>query len=514
MSFDFHSFRRLLFQDALEDAIRVLKKQGPKGYPEIAGRISSQLYFWQKSSRWNPFSRTKKSKYHEAIIHNLYRAGLAASKDEEPPVLQSIYPVRRLLTGYAGTTAILVAGFFILTYKPECPAFEEGKKVSILIDRFESYHQPVLQRVGLDKKTFENHIKGKLSLSNVSAAVHPVYVKTRDDAKARCRQCGAKMLIWGEVDYRGDSKANLYHYLDHESYESYILKHGIPEAEEPFKGIFDLKTKLWIGEVTCLINLFQGLMAKEKFQLATDPAEKAEAIQEADLLFDELTRCAIDDSLRLFALHCLAWAKTKQLDDEAALEMYNKILAIDSNDALALNNSALLYQKQQNYLFANLRYEQLLQTNDIPYVRLANAEALNKLNRKEEAQKEINQVKRSESYRGNKVIYDKKINTIKASAYVPGGSVSTLAPSAYLNTLATRFNTGDTRGTIKGLDSLAINVDTSTFTREDLLVMRELYKNAGATEKAQQLNTKVIEMGVMMPSQSIMLNKATRRVGN
>ncbi len=511
MSFDFNSFRRLLYQDALEDAIHMLENQGPNGYPEIASRISSQLSAWRKTAGWTPFSHTKNSKYHQAIVRNLYKSGLAASKNEPPPTIKSIHPRLRLFTGYAGTLLILAAAYFLLTYKPECPTFEQDKNVSIIIDNFVSYHQPFLQSIGLSSKSFENHIKGKLSLSSVSAFVHPVRVRTKDQAKARCEQCGANMLIWGEVDYRGDGKANLYHYLDHESYESYILSHGMPEAEAPLKGIFDLKTKEWIGEVTCLINLFEGLIAKERFEKADTEQEKKEAIQQADRLFEELSTCATDDSLRLFALHCLAWSKIVQKEETAALETYNRILQIDSNDVLALNNSAILYQKQENYLYANIRYEQLLQKKDVPYIHVSNAEVLNKLNRKEDAQKEIDHVKDTPEYKGKKAAYDRKIDRINTSAYVPDGSVTTLSPSAYLNNLATRYNSGDTRGTIKGLDSLTARVDTSTFSQEDIQIMGSLYKNAGATEKAAILNTKAADEGVQVKPPSTAVKKATTR---
>ncbi len=511
MAFDFQSYRSLLFQNALDDAINMLEKNAPGPFKETALEIKSQLTAFRQSSPWNPVRRSKRNRYHENIVRNLYQSGLAVSKGEPPPELISINPWMRLVIMYAGMIVLLIAALYVLFYRPPCPAFDPDKEISIIVDKFGTQGQSLLQKIGLNKETLEKQISEQLVRNNIDVMVHPVRVGNADMAKARCEECKAKMLIWGDVEYGDSIRAYLYHYLDHESYDAYILKHNIPGVEEHYKNVFKLQTSQWIGSIQCLIKLFQGLMAKEKFQ-KSEGAEKGEAIAEAEAMFTDLSSCASDSVLKIFALHCKGWAEIKRNKEGEALETYNEILSLDSSNTLALNNSALLYKKQDNYLYAHTRYEKLLEKNDIPYVRLANAEALTKLDRKEEAQKEIRHVRQSEDYQLKRDIYETKIKTIPTSALAPGTGVTSLSPSLSLNAISTQVNTGHNLEAIRNLDILSSRLDTSTFTKEDIMIMSELYKNAGATVKAERLNDKAAELGVAVPAHSSTISRAVRRV--
>ena len=511
MSFDFQSFRRLLYQNALDDAIDMLGKRAPAEFKNNASEIRTQLSSLRKSTSWNPVRRVKKNRHQDAIVRNLYQSGLAASKGDPPPDLVSVNPWMKLLLVYAGIILLIVAGGYLFFHQSPCPEFDENKEIAIIIDRFDTDKQPFLKKIGINKETLENEIAEELARDNIDVAIHPVRVGNSDQAKARCDECKAKMLIWGDVEYGDSIRAYLYHYLDHESYDAYILEHNIPGVEEHYKNIFKLKTSQWIGDIHCLIKLFQGLMAKEKFENSIGE-EKAQAIADAEKLFSELSSCANDMALKIFALQCKGWAEVKRNKDTEAIATYNEILSLDSTNSLALNNSALLYKKQNNYLYAHTRYEKLLEKNDIPYVRLANAEALTKLDRKEEAAKEIKIVRQSDDYRLKKDIYETKIKTIPAAALIETGSVSSLSPSLSLNAISTQVNTGHNRDAVKNLDLLASQLNTSTFTKEDILIMSELYKNAGATEKAADFNVKAAELGVVVPANSTTIRKAVRRV--
>lgn len=511
MPFDFLSFRRLLYQNALDDAIDMLGKRAQGEFKNTAAKIKSQLSSLQNATVWNPVRRLKRNRYHENIVKNLYQSGLAASKGEPPPDLISVNPWMRLILMYAGIILLLAGGLYLIIHRAPCPVFDDSKEIAIIIDKFGTDKQPFLKKIGLNRETLENQIAEELKRDNIDVAIHPVRVGNTDHAKARCDECKAKMLIWGDVEYGDSIRAYLYHYLDHESYDAYILKHNIPGVEEHYKNIFKLKTSQWIGDIQCLIKLFQGLMAKEKFE-NSEGEEKEKAIAEAELLFSELSSCANDLTLKIFALQCKGWAEVKQNKDGKAIETYNEILSLDSTNTLALNNSALLYTKQDNHLYAHTRYEKLLEKNDIPYVRLANAEALTKLDRKEEAQKEIKHVRRSEDYQLKKDIYETKIMTIPTSAFSGSGSVTALSPSLSLNAISTQVNKGNHEAALKNLDLLASKLDTSTFTKEDILIMSELYKNAGATERATRFNVKAAELGVVVPANSAIIAKAVRRI--
>ena len=511
MSFDFLSFRRLLYQNALDDAIDMLAKRAPAEFKSTADNIEAQLSSLRTTKGWNPVRRKKRNRDHENIVKNLYQSGLSASKGEPPPELLSVNPWLNLILMYAGIILLLGAASYVLFHRSPCPVFDEEKEIAIIIDRFGTDKQPFLKKIGLNKETLENQIAEELKRDNIDVAIHPVRVGNADHARARCDECKAKMLIWGDVEYGDSIRAYLYHYLDHESYDAYILEHDIPGVEEHYKNIFKLKTSQWIGDIQCLIKLFRGLMAKEKFQ-ESEGEEKANAIAEAELLFSELSACANDLALQIFALHCKGWAEVKRNKDSQAIETYNKILSLDSTNTLALNNSALLYEKHDNHLYAHTRYEKLLEKNEIPYVRLANAEVLTKLNRKEEAQKEIRTVRESDDYKLKSDIYETKIRTIPTSAFSPGSGVTHLSPSLSLNVISTQVNNGNRATAIKNLDLLSSKLDTSTFTKEDMLIMSELYKNAGANEKAAEFNVKAAELGVVVPAHSTTISKAVRRI--
>ncbi len=509
MAFDFSTYRRLLYQNALDDAINMLGKQGPPEYKDIADQISSQLSAWRKSSAWKTFRHPKKSNYHKNIVRNLYQSGLAASKGEKPPALIVVNPWRTLIMTYGVIILLLGTGLYFLIHKPVCPKTDSTKDLSIIIDKFGSVHQPFLQKLGFGGETFEKQIEGALSFQNISVKVHPVSVDNRDQAKSRCAECGANMLIWGNVEYGDSIRAYLYHYLNQENYDAYRVKYGIPEAEEHYKNIFGLRTGQWIGQVECLVKLFQGLIAKEKFEESQDPKVKEAAIKEANRLFSDLASCAIDDSLKLFALQCQGWSELKMNNEDAALLTFNAILEIDPDNSLALNNSGMLLLKQNDNLHAQLRFEKILETNDVPYIRIANAEALSKLNRGDEAKKEIERVEKSGDYRVRKDLYDQKIKTIPTASLYVHPVVSSPSTSLSLSEITTQFNGGETSKAIKNLDILSSKADPS-FSTEDLIIMSELYKNAGAIDKATMFNSKVAEMGVVVPAHTTTLSKAIK----
>ena len=506
MSFDFNSFRRLLYQNALDDAINMLSRQGPAGYKEIAEKISSQLSAWQKSNRWRTIRNKKKNTFHQNIVSNLYRSGLAASKGESPPSLHAISPWMSLIISYGAVIVLLVAGLYFLLYQPECPKIDTSKSLSIIIDKFGAVQQPFFQKIGLGGETFEEQIEGALSLQNISVKIHPVNVDNRDQAKMRCDECGSNMLIWGNVEYGDSIRAFLFHYLNNENYDSYRLQYGIPEAEEHYKSIFGLRTGQWIGQIECIVKLFQGLIAKEKFSESKDTAEKEKALREANRLFSDLSSCAVDDSLKLFALQCKAWSELKLKNEEAALLTFNHILRIDPDNALALNNSGMLLLQKNDNLHAQLRFEKILEENDVPYIRLANAEALSKINRGDEAKKEIDRVEKSPDYKVRKETYDRKIKTIPTAIAPtkPGASVS---PT--LSEITTQFNRGETATAMRNLDALSQNTDT--ISTEDLIIIRELYKNGGNTEKAAVYNAKVAQRVKADPVQPTTFSKAVRK---
>src|SRR4030095_7688225 len=302
MPFDFNSFRRLLYQNALDNAIDMLGKQGPAGYNAVADRIASQLSAWRKSATWRIRKHPRKSKYHQTIVHNLYVSGLAASKGETPPALKNVSPWTSVMMSYGLVILILGGLFYMFAYSPPCPEIDQTKSLSIIIDKFGSVNQPFLQKIGLGGEPFEKQIEDELALQNISITIHPVNVNNRDQASRRCEECGANMLIWGNVEYGDSIRAYLYHYLKQENYDMYRLLYGIPEAEEHYKNVFGIRTGQWIGQVECLVKLFQGLIAKEKYEKSEDPKSKEEALREANKWFSDLASCAIDTSLKLFAL--------------------------------------------------------------------------------------------------------------------------------------------------------------------------------------------------------------------
>ena len=74
------------------------------------------------------------------------------------------------------------------------------------------------------------------------------------------------------------------------------------------------------------------------------------------------------------------------------------------------------------------------------------------------------------------------------------------------------MNAGQKETAIRNLDLLATQLDTTSYTREDILVISELYKAAGASSKAERFDTKASSMGVELPARSTTISKAVRRV--
>jgi tetratricopeptide (TPR) repeat protein len=281
-------------------------------------------------------------------------------------------------------------------------------------------------------------------------------------------------------------------------------------VEEHYKNVFGLRTGQWIGQVECLVKLFQGLLQKEKYQTSSDPKIKAEALLNANRLFSDLSSCANDDSLKVFALQCKAWSELKMDDKETALETFNEILKVDPANVLALNNSGVLFLEQNDNLHAQIQFEKILEKNDVPSIRIANAEALSKLNRGEEAKKEIEHVEKSNDYHARKEMYDRKIRTIPTASFQPNPGLSAVSPSLSLSAITTQFNGGESEKAIKNLDILIAKRDSS-FSKEDLMIMSEIYKNGGATRKARILNLKAENMGATVPVPTNTFSRAVRR---
>jgi tetratricopeptide (TPR) repeat protein len=279
-------------------------------------------------------------------------------------------------------------------------------------------------------------------------------------------------------------------------------------VEEHYKNVFKLQTSQWIGDIECLIKLFQGLMAKEKYQSATGE-EKAAALAEAEKVFTDLSACASDVALKIFALHCKGWAEIQNNKPEEALATYDRILGIDSTNALALNNSALLYEASNSPLHAHTRYEKILAKNDIPYIRLANAEALTKLDRKEEAAKEIRHVREGTDYEIKKEAYETRIRKIPSAAIVPS-SVTSVDPATSLSMIAIQVNEGRRSEALRNLEALEKRSDVATLSPENLAIMRELYLKVGAEEQADDVNKRAALQGVRLQSNTTALSRAIR----
>ena len=306
------------------------------------------------------------------------------------------------------------------------------------------------------------------------------------------------MVIWG----RGSEKAhvvNLQYYLEGENYSNYRLKYGFPELEVADNNFFNPRLDQWNSDIKCLVLLFSGLLKQEEYHNPSGGKNKQTLLREMDKDFSDASACIRDDSLKVYAYHCLAWTKLAEGLEEAQ-GLYLKILSINPNDPLALNNSGQLFYQDSNYLYANMRYDALLKEHDLPYVRIANAEVLTKLDRKEEALKEVEQVRQTPEYKKNKVLFDRRIQAVEVSQFTPkAGGVNELKPSAYLDIIAHRFSTGDRDGALRGLDSLTVRIDTSRLTPEDISVVRSLYNTAGAPEKATQIEKRATEMKITSP---------------
>src|SRR5690606_6235677 len=173
-----------------------------------------------------------------------------------------------------------------LNRQPVCPSFEDDKSIRIIVDRLTPTQPDLLDKLGLRPPTLEKSIRNKLSLASTSTFVHPVNVANADQARAACQTCGAHMIIYGEADTRQRDQAHLAHYLENEEYRSYRLSLGIPEAEATSANFFDLEVKhQWVDDVTCVIYLFEGLLAKEVFQKSSDSLARREAIEKAQEVF-------------------------------------------------------------------------------------------------------------------------------------------------------------------------------------------------------------------------------------
>src|SRR5690606_27519720 len=92
----------------------------------------------------------------------------------------------------------------------------------------------------------------------------------------------------------------------------------------------------------------------------------------------------------------------------------------------------------------------------------------------------------------------------------PGGSVSA-TPSQTLSDLVGLYNQGDVRASIRGLDSLSAHLDTNRFTREDVSIMLQLYRQAGADRKADQLQSRLSSLGTQPAATSTLLSRQTLR---
>jgi hypothetical protein len=107
-------------------------------------------------------------------------------------------------------------------------------------------------------------------------------------------------------------------------------------------------------------------------------------------------------------------------------------------------------------------------------------------------------------------MYDRKIRTIPTASLQPNPGLSAVSPSLSLSAITTQFNAGETEKAIKNLDVLIARKDSS-FSKEDLIIMSEIYKNGGATRKAQILNSKAASMGAIEPAHATTLSKVVRR---
>ena len=189
MSFDFSSFRRLLFQDALDEAIDMLEKNGPPEYKKPAGDVSDQLASYRRSRRWSITAHPRHDSYHDRIVRNLYQLGLAASQGEPPPDLPAVNPWMKKILIYTCVLILIAASLYFLLHKPACPTFDPNKEITIIVDKFGTVGQPVFQKIGLDKQTLEKQIADQLRRNNIDVAIHPVRVTNSDNAKTQKYKC-------------------------------------------------------------------------------------------------------------------------------------------------------------------------------------------------------------------------------------------------------------------------------------------------------------------------------------
>ncbi len=510
MALSFDTFRKLLYQNALEDAIEALRSEPSGHYTEVANQIATQLEAWQKSSRWKPFAYHRTSQNHRTILHNLYTSGMAASKGESPPSIQAIHPWLPVIFGYLGAAVLIAGSYFYFSHTSPCPAFDPDKPISILIDRFGVDDESFFSKLGITAPYYESFFKRSLASSKISTAIHRSGVFDEEDAIAKCKACGANMVLWG----RGSLKAhliNVHYYFDGEHYDDYRIKYGFPEIEVADNNFFDPRIDQWNSDIQCMVQLFSGILGKKQYEEERDSEVKRKLLQQMETDFTAATKCITNDSLQIYALHCLAWTKLAENQKDSAQALYQRILKINPQDPLALNNSGQLFTQDSNFLYANMRYEALLKEQDLPYVRLANAEALTRLDRRVDAMKEVDRVKEAPEYQVHKAQFDKRIRHVEVTEFTPrGGSVNELQPSAYLDVIAHRFHAGDRDGAMRGLDSLSIRFDTTTLTPEDIAVVRGFYSAAGATEKVQLLDARATQMQMVVPAPSETISKATQ----
>lgn len=504
MPFDFSSFRKLLFQDALEEAIHMLSVQGPEGYAHHAASLLSQFKAWKKSSAWNPMPSRARNGYHERIVRNLYQSGLAASKNEPPPAITMIHPWRNLLAGYGLTLVAITALGWWWTYTPPCPALDISKGVSVIIDRFSTQDQPFLQKIGLNKESAEHQIFQRLNTGKIDVTIHPLGIQNETDAEAKCRSCGAQMVIYGDIDYGVPVIAFLRHYINGENY-NFTIPTGFGEIQEEFSSVFALHHSEWAGQIYELALLFQGLIAKKMVD-EVDASEKAAWLMTMDTLFQELAGLTTDDSMKVFALHCLAWSANKQELPDSAMAAWNRILDINPDDKIALHNAGFTNLEAGHHVLANEQFSQLLEKDTVPHVYLAKIRTLQDLKDTTQSRAAERRFKKTDVYRKNPERYEQKIEEIHKTKPATHGSLSdanSLSSSAVLDLAVVDFNTGRKADARRKLDRLSARLDTTTLTTTEIEVISRLYRQLGEQEKATSVDSKVVAKSRISTTSSI-----------